>query len=184
MSVAQQLYTLDEYEQMTFDVPTELVRGELVPMPMPGAIHGRICGNVYFALESWNRQSDWGSVTSNDTGVATEFNPDTARGADVVAVRWDHLPDRQLPKGCFRTPPDLIVEVLSPSDRWNEVLAKVSEYLDAGVTEVWVVDHEDRSVDAFRINQRRRFLGEHAEITSPDLLPGFSCLVADFFRHV
>jgi Uma2 family endonuclease len=66
----------------------------------------------------------------------------------------------------------------------NEVLGKVSEYLDAGVTEVWVVDPEDRSVDAFRINQRRRFLGEHAEITSPDLLPDFKCHVADFFRHV
>ena len=49
------------------------------------------------------------------------------------------MPDRYLD-----TPPDLVVEVFSPSDRWPKVLAKVAEYLDAGTTIVLVLDDPRR----------------------------------------
>ena len=169
---------------MPFDFPADLVRGEIVHMPPPGGVHGHVCANICFALIAWSRETDTGIVTANDSAVVTEHDPDSVRGCDVAYVSWSRLPSRELPKGAFRTPPDLAVEVLSPSDRWNDVLAKVGEYLDVGVTEVWVVDPEDRSVDIYRSDRKPARLANGQTMASADVLPGFSCPVADFFRHV
>jgi Uma2 family endonuclease len=180
----QALITAEEFETMSFEFPTDLVQGEIVPMPPPGGIHGRVCGNVFFALETWARGSDLGTVTANDSAVITERNPDSVRGCDVMFTNWKRLPDRQIPKGAFRTAPDLVVEVQSPSDRWRDVMEKVGEYLDVGVTEIWVVDPEDRSVDVFRNDRKQIRLSSEQTLTSADVLPGFSCQVSEFFRHV
>ncbi len=182
--ITEKLITVDQFETMPFEFPVDLVRGEIVEMPPPGGVHGHVCANVAFALESWARASDTGVVTANDSAVLTERDPDSVRGCDLAFVRWDRLPAKKIPKGAFRTPPDLTVEVLSPSDRWNDVIAKVNAYLDVGVVEVWIVDPDDRSVDVYRGDRKPTRLANGQTLESADVLPGFSCPVADFFRHV
>ena len=181
----QSLITAEQFETMEAEFPRDLVRGEVVIMPPPGVIHGQVCGNLIFALESWVRPIDLGIVTANDSAVLTERNPDSVRGCDIAFTRWEKLPDRKLPTGAFRVPPDLVAEVQSPSDRWRDVMVKVAEYLDAGVAEVWVVDPDDRSVDVFHDDDRKptRLSGDQV-LKSPDILPGFECAVSEFFRHV
>jgi hypothetical protein len=61
------------------------------------------------------------------------------RATISVAFRGGPLPDRYL-----EVPPDLVVEVLSPNDRWPKVLAKAAEYLDAGTAFLLVLDDEGR----------------------------------------
>lgn len=176
--------TIEQFEQMDFEFPVDLVKGRIEEMPPPGAAHGRVCGNIFFLLEAWARQSGSGTVTCNDTAVVTEEIIGSVRGCDVAYVRWESLPDRTLPAGAFRVAPDLVVEVLSPSDRWPQVEAKLDDYLGAGVKEIWVVSIEERSVWVCRAGQAHQRLAEDAELTSPELLPGFSCRVVDFFLHV
>ncbi|MEK6260177.1 MAG: Uma2 family endonuclease [Planctomycetota bacterium] len=182
--ITEKSITIDQFETMPFEFPVDLVRGEIVEMPPPGGVHGTVCGNVAFELISWTRRSDLGVVTANDSAVVTELDPDTVRGCDVAFVSWKRLPTKKIPKGAFRNPPDLVVEIMSPSDRWNNVLAKVNEYLDVGVIEVWIVDPEDRSVDVYRGDRKPARLANGQTLESADVLPGFSCPVADFFRHV
>jgi hypothetical protein len=62
------------------------------------------------------------------------------RGADVAFVS-----DEAYVHGAIERAPDLIVEVLSPNDRWGEVTQKLHEYFSIGVRLVWVADPETRA---------------------------------------
>ncbi len=178
------LLTADEYLATPSDGPSELVRGEIVEMSPPGVRHGVVCGNVYFALRLWTRSTQLGVAFTNDSAVQTEFDPDTVRGADVGYVSHGRIPDG-VPKTKFDSrAPELCVEVLSPSDRWPDVLAKVAEYLAAGVDEVWIVDPEGRWVERHRSDTTSQRHAESEELKDVPFLPGFTSPVAEFFADV
>lgn len=184
MSVADKLLSYREFEKLTFERPTELVRGEIVEQEMPDSRHGSVCAAVAAFLLLWARRSRIGFVFSNDSHVLTERDPDTVRGPDCAFIRADRLPDNQLPERTLLVPVDLAVEVLSPSNRWTNMLDKVLEYLRSGVREVWVVDPEKRTQDIHQADQSPIHLTESDTVTRPDLLPGFSCPMAEFFADI
>ncbi len=178
------ILTVSEFESLASDFPLDLVQGKVQLMPPPGGLHGVVCGNVYFSLSAWSRATRTGIVVSNDTAVVTETDPDSVRGSDVAFISWERLPGRRVPQGAFRTPPNLVVEVLSPSDVLTNVMGKVREYLHCGVIEVWIVDAETRTVSIYLREQPVIELAETDTLTRPDLLPGFSCPVAEFFADI
>lgn len=178
------LITAEAFAEMSFEGSAELVRGEIIEMPLAGAQHGKVAMNAAFALESWARSSDDFDVIVNDPGVVTERGPDTVRGPDVCVIRRSRLAGDQLPKGFFTVPPDLVVEVRSPSDRWKDLIGKAGEYLECGVLEVWVIDPDSRRVHIYRSNDEPDVLSLTDSIQSEIVLPGFSCKVCDFFRRV
>jgi Uma2 family endonuclease len=144
--------------------------------------HGQICGNAYFLIRSHANASDLGHVLCNDSGVIAERGPDTVRGADVAFYTYALAPKGPLPEGYLPVVPELVVEVVSPSDRWPKVLAKVAEYLVAGVSVVIVLDGERTSAMVFHDDGTTRTLPADDELTLPDLLPGFSVMVRRFFE--
>jgi Uma2 family endonuclease len=162
--------------------PEELVRGRIVPMPMPKPRHGEICGKAVRILGNWVDDHDLGRVLSNDTGVITERGPDTVRGADISFYSFARVPRGPLPDRYLDTPPELIVEVLSQSDRWPKVLAKVAEYLDAGTVVVLVLDDQRRMAHEYRADGTTRVLGADDELVIPDLLGEFRVRVGRFFE--
>src|SRR5262245_49894178 len=95
----------------------ELVRGEVVEVPPPMPEHGRVCVNTGFVLETYGRQSGRGYTLSNDSAVLTELGPDTVRGADVAFYSHARWPRSEVGKTVPPVPPDLAVEVYSPSNR-------------------------------------------------------------------
>src|SRR5258708_37197012 len=109
--------------------PEELVRGRVVPVPVPDRRHGQICSKVCRLLGNFAEEHDLGHVLNNDSGVITARQPDTVRGADVAFYSYNRLPKGPLPVLYPEVAPDLVVEVRSPGDRWPEALAKVAEYL-------------------------------------------------------
>ncbi len=183
MSIATTLVTADEFSAMAHERPSELIRGEIVEMTSPGSRHGKVCSNVSFLLETWARQqnSRW-CVISNDAGVRTERDAETdsVRGPDVYAIRNDRLPDGELPVGHMSVAPELCVEVLSPSDRWPDVLSKVSELLRAGVHEMWVIDPAHRRVHLYRSDDEPTVLDPDENLTST-ALPGLTFAVRELF---
>jgi Uma2 family endonuclease len=173
--------TARQFAAMSSDVPSELVRGEVVEMPRPGMKHGVVCGNAYDPIKSWARSGNRGLVAINDTGILTERDPDTVRGPDVLFISRERWPHDQAPEGFLEVAPDLAVEVLSHFDVWKDVLQKISEYFDAGVREVWVADPELKNVQVFRPDAPPRTVRSADALESADVLPGFSCHVADLF---
>jgi Uma2 family endonuclease len=162
--------------------PEELVRGRIISMSPPFRRHGQICVNASFILTSYVRQQDAGHVLGNDSGVITERNPDTVRGADVAFYSYDRLPRGPLPANYGPEVPELVIEVLSPSDRWPRVLAKVAEYLEAGVVVVVVLDDEHRQALVYRADRPVQLLDSGDELTLPDVLGSFQARVGQFFE--
>lgn len=175
------LITADEYLHMPDRGPSELVRGEVKEMSPPNFRHGAVCRRVAMLLGQWADESGLGDVACNDAGIVTEHDPDTVRGADCQFISFARLPGGFPEEGYPPVPPDLAVEVVSPTDRWSDVIRKADEYLDAGVAEVWVVEPQGRFVEVHRAGARPvRYDGDD-ELVSPTILPGFSCRVSEFF---
>lgn len=183
MSIAPSPISAERFAEMTFDVPVELVRGEIVEMTPPDLVHGQVCGNVVFLLKSLLRDvGRRGCVAGNDSGIVTERDPDTVRGADVALVFDDRLPEGRIPRGYTDLIPNLCVEVLSRWDRWRDVHRKIDEYLERGVSQVWIVDPQRRTLQVFRADEPPATYAESEEFRDDPLLPGFACRVADLFE--
>jgi Uma2 family endonuclease len=160
----------------------ELIRGEIVEMPTPMPDHGVVCANFAGILWDYGRRSGYGYVLSSDSAVLTERGPDTVRGADVCFYSHARWPRSQVGKTLPPVPPDLAVEVYSPSNRRGEMPRKVSEYLAIGTLMVWVLYPGRRSIAIHRSDdQPPLVLHERDVIEDLPELPGFRCAVADLF---
>ncbi len=181
-TIAQKLITAEEFSQMP-DPPDgseqELVRGEVITMPPPGGLHGVCCCKTGYRLSSFVEANQRGTVATNDTGIITERDPDTVRGPDVAYWSFERLPE--VPAGYIETPPDLAVEVLSQWTKMRQLRIKIQEFFRRGVRMVWVIDPEGRTVTVYRTPDEGRVLHESATLSGEDVLPGFSCRVAELF---
>jgi Uma2 family endonuclease len=181
MSIASSLLTAAEFSELPDPGhPQELVRGVIVDMPPPRVIHGVVCMNVGYALGEFSKRHKLGRVFGNDSGVITERNPDTVRGADVGFISFAKLPG-ELPD-YLEIPPDALFEVLSPSNRPGEVFRKVGEYLDMGVPAVYVVDPETRRVRCYYPDRADEVLGMEDELVGVGVLSEFRVPVAQLFE--
>jgi Uma2 family endonuclease len=160
--------------------PEELVKGRIVSMPPPGARHCWICAEIVYLLRRYLEDHDLGRILSNDAGTVTERDPDSVRGPDVSFYSYAKLPKGPLPEGYPTVPPDLVVEVLSPHDRWPKVLGKVVEYLNANVGVVCVIDPTRRTFHLYEGDQPVRILSAEDELTLPTLLGDFRVRVGRF----
>ncbi len=178
------LYTAEEFLEL--DLPDglhELVKGEVIEEPMPMPEHGRLCLNSGFLFESFGRRTGLGYALSNDSAVLTERGPDTVRGADVCFYRNERWPREKVGNGLIPVPPDVVVEVVSPSNRPGEMRKKVNEYLDIGVAMVWAVYPQKRLVVIHRPDEDFPALFREGEaIEGLAELPGFRCDVSEFFQ--
>jgi Uma2 family endonuclease len=178
-----QLMTIDEYAKLPdTGRPTELVRGRVVEMNVPQSRHAVVCGNAFAIIRSFVKQHGLGRVLSNDGGIITERDPDTLRGAEVSYFSYSRLPHGQTGLGYFPVPPELVIEVRSPGDRWPRVLQKVAEYLNARVDVVCVVDFLAQTVRVYDSEGPERTLQAGDELTLPTILPGFRAPVEEFFE--
>lgn len=178
------LVTAEQFGRMPNDgTVTELVRGRIVRMPVPRPYHGFICGRAFRYLDRYAEDNKSGTAFSNDSGVITEREPDTVRGPDVCYYSFSRLPVGDIAhEEYYLVVPELVVEVRSPSDRWQKTLHKVSEYLSAGVSVVVVIDPSTKSANVYRDEGSPETFGPEATLTISDLLPGFSVPIAKFFQ--
>lgn len=175
------LLTAEEFARRHDGEFVELIDGKLEPIMPGGTRHGQVCVNAAVILGSFILQHKLGPVCSNDTFVLTRRNPDRVRGADVVywsRERWSG----EVPDGIVDAPPDLVVEVRSPTDRWGDVQIKIGEYLNAAVRVVALLDPKTATVSVHRQDELHQLLHNGDELTLPDVLPGFAVPIARFFE--
>ena len=123
-----------------------------------------------------------GEVTGADGGYIFARDPDTVLAPDVAFVRADRLPSAAEQKHFPQLAPDLVVEVVSPSDRVKDVNDKVARYLAAGVLLVWVFHPRQSNVTVHRRGRPALTLGAGDVLDGEDILPGFQLPVDEIFR--
>ena len=182
MSSVETLLTAEDFARLPDNGhPTELVRGRIITMNPPVPRHGQICNKVGRILGDF-AEKDLGHVLNNDSGVITEHDPDTVRGADIAFYSYAKVPKGPLPRGYLSMPPDVVFEVRSEDDRWKKILTKVAEYLNAGVTVVCVLDEPPPTIYVHTADQPVRILSADDELSLPDVLPGLSVPLRRFFE--
>ena len=157
----------------------ELVRGKVVEVPVPEYEHGYLCGNFYSVLREYGRGTGHGHAATNDSAV--RIDPFNVRGADVSYYSEARWPRSRVGKERPPVPPDVVVEVRSPSDRWGDVLQKVSDYLRAGVPVVLLAQPKRKTLTIYRDDADPVVLQESDILDNLLELPDFRCVVGEFF---
>jgi len=175
------LLTADELEQMPDDdsVRTELDEGELITMPFAVLDHGYCECGVGTILHDYVRTNRLGRVYLGGTGF--RLSGFTVRAPDVAFVRQERL-EALHGNGFAKGAPDLAVEIFSPSDSVPQLMRKVKQYFAAGCHTVWIVYPDAREIHVLEAAGADRILRDGDLMEAPELLPGFSVPLAQFFE--
>jgi Uma2 family endonuclease len=160
----------------------ELVQGELRRMSPAGRQHGRVTMNFAWRLAQFVRERSLGVVFAAETGFLLRRDPDTVRAPDVAFVRTSRISGLEPQEGFFPGPPDLAVEVVSPSDTFTEVEDKVFQWLGAGAAAVLVINPSRRNVSLYRGRDDFRLWSEGETLDLSFVVPGFSIGVGEIFE--
>jgi Uma2 family endonuclease len=179
-SIAQRLITAEEFWLLPGSKHQELICGEVVETQLPSVVHGTTVVAVGTLLRQWAISSKAGHVGLK-AGFILARDPDTVRGPDVWYVSGGRVPPNDVPEGFWTIPPNLAVEVVSPSETADEVREKVRDFLMAGTPMIWTVYPRSREVVVHTADGLARTYAGEDVIEYPDMLPGFSCNVAELF---
>jgi len=184
VSSAPALLTLDEFAALpNADEPMELVRGEIRPLSPAHGPASIVASNVFWLLSSHVQPRRLGRVLGDNVGFALLGAQHTSRSPDVAFIRADQLPAR-MPRGPIRIVPDLVVEILSPSETASILEDKLADYREAGTPLIWVVDPEFRHVVVHPGDAPSFTLRAGDTLTGGRVLPDFRCAVAELFEGV
>ena len=176
------LITGEELLRMGDIGPSELVHGRIVRMSPTGFEHGAYESNFVAHLRTFVKKHRLGAVVAGEVGIYIRRNPDTIRAADVAFVSNERLAQRQKKRGFLDVAPELIVEVMSPDDRWVDIDEKLRDYFSIGVRLVWVANPSHQVIYAYRSPTEIREYKATDSLSGDDVLPGFDVPVVQLFE--
>ncbi len=160
----------------------ELIDGILVEKPLDiyESILGALLGTE---IVRYLENHPLGMVSG--AGGPYRILPHRMRVPDVAFVHWDKFPTKKLPRDqVLSIAPDLVVEILSPSNTKKEMEDKLKEYFKAGVRLVWYVDPEKRSAEVYTSPSDVEQLDADGILDGRDVLPGFKLKIKDWLDKV
>jgi Uma2 family endonuclease len=176
------LMTAEELLQMPDDgFRYELVEGELRRMSPAGDEHGRVGMELAIPLGFHVKKNNLGKLYLAETGFLVKTKPDTVRAPDIAFVRMERFQKTPRVKSYREGAPDLAVEVVSPSDTVNEVDQKVTEWLEAGASMVWIINPKPKTITIYRSLTDIITLTEKDTLDGGEVVPGFQIPVAEIF---
>lgn len=176
MVTAEELYQMSDREGVC-----ELVRGTVQRRPFLGYEEGQIVSRLGLYLASFVRDHRLGQCVGSRCGFLISKDPDTVRTAKFAFVRSCRATPPAGKGPFFPGPPDLAIEIISPSDRAGEIDEKVQDWLRHGCQVVWLVNPTTRTVTVFRSLLDIAVLTVADTLREPGLLPGFELPVREVF---
>lgn len=181
-ALTKTVYTPEDLLRMPDGDRYELVDGNLVERTVStkssfiaGRLHSKLLQHCETSQQGW----------AFPEGTSYQCFPDApskVRRADASFIRLDRLSVAEFnEEGHLSVSPDLAAEVVSPNDTAFEVEQKVDEFLSAGVSLVWVLYPQARTVRIHRRDGTVSQLREADELTGESVLQGFQCRVGDLF---
>ena len=168
--------TLEEFLESDLE-GYEYIKGELIPMPPTSIEHGDISMNLISPLNSYVRENQLGRIYIPDTGFRVG---ERVLMPDIAFLSNEHIPaDRSK---ASPVPPDLAVEVVSPTDISRQIEEKVFAYLEAGTQLVWVLKPVSKTVTVYRSEVDITLLTRNDTLTGEEVIKGFSCQVVELFE--
>ena len=129
---ANELITGDVFATLDSLGHAELEEGVIIEMPPPGYIHGLVEFELGRLLGNFVRQHQLGYIVGGETGFYVSRDPDTVRAVDVAFISNERMATAEHNQPYLTQLPELIIEVMSPHDRWPRVAKKLDEYFAGG----------------------------------------------------
>lgn len=176
--------TIFEYQHLEErgHVRLELIHGNLVREPAPGGVHGVVLLDLLHALHEHVRASGLGRVLV-ETGVRYPGEPETVRRPDIAFITAARLPPTP-PLSFWEVVPDLVIEIVSPNDRWTVIQQKIEADIEAGVREVWIVDPRTRRLTIHTAAAAPRVLAANDVLDAGTIIENFTVRVRDLFSGI
>jgi Uma2 family endonuclease len=152
MSILVPLITADDLEQFPDDgLRREVIAGELYVSEAPARIHQRLSALLHLRLADAVETTGWGEVYYAPVDV--RFTERDQVQPDLLVIRKERL-------GIYRGhiahgAPDVIIEILSPSNRTVDLVQKAQLYADHGVPEYWILDPVERTTQLFTLKDKQ-----------------------------
>lgn len=159
----------------------DIVDGVLTMAPSPTRKHQEILGQLYYLLRQFLDEHRLGSAFIAPLDVIVERDPLKTRQPDLLFVsnaRSEILQD--IVEGA----PDLVVEILSPSNSRADIQEKLDDYAGLGVSECWLVSPEGRTVEVLTAAEggwERASLSGVGDTVTSGVLDEFEVAVSDIF---
>ena len=173
--------TYDDLCQMPADGNRyEIIDGGLLVSPTPSRKHQKLSGWLHLLVGPHVRANGMGEVYYAPVDV--RLGPNDIVQPDLLFIRRDRLDIYR--NNPVEGPPDLVVEIPSPSNRSDDLVRKAGLYERAGVREYWVADPEEPSLRIFVLRNGRydEILPANGFLRStvlPDLVIDLAALFAD-----
>jgi Uma2 family endonuclease len=148
---AKKLYTIDDLVALPESQPAELIHGELIIYGQPSLRHGKAQRSLGSLLDPFDRKGDghgpggWWIIT--EAGV--RYSPNTACRHDLAGWKRERLPTL-LDEEYVSTMPDWVCEILSSSNRSNDLVRKKAILHQARVPHYWTLDPSDKIISVHR----------------------------------
>ncbi|MGH9448653.1 MAG: Uma2 family endonuclease, partial [Terriglobia bacterium] len=168
---------LDEPEGVRY----ELSNGELIVTPSASAFHNTIRDDFNSRLRAFVKSRQLGGVYSE---TDMKLVGEVVRRPDVAFIRAHRLEGIDLDQSPLPVSPDLVVEIVSKNDRADDLLLKVSQYLQAGAQAVWLMYPNTRLAYRYipgKLEPEVRTVEAGEKFEEPELLPGFFLPLDEIF---
>ncbi len=174
-------YTVEEFDQFVnlpenADKLFEFIGGESVEVPSNPYV-SEIAALIIFFIQLHLREQ---GIKGHVTGEAGGYMVSGERYAPDVAFISRAKQPELARQGYNPNPPDLAVEVLSPTDTDRHLRIKITNYLLAG-TVVWVVHPDNREVEVYVPGQPVKIVDVNGTLDGGEVLPDFSLMVKEIF---
>ncbi len=148
MSLVKNRLTIAEFQALPeVDLTYELVEGEAIPKMSPKRFHSRVTGALFILLNQWSQER--GEVNLEWAIALKRKGEDWMPVPDLTYVSYERLPKEVMEDEACPIPPELVIEIISPGQTFGQLAEKATDYLEAGVSRVWVVDPQARSITVF-----------------------------------
>ncbi len=179
MIATQSSLTLEEFLLLPVnDTAYELINGQAIPKMSPKFFHARLQKTLLFIFEDWSKnkgriEAEWAIIFQKN---AQNWVP----VPDLTYISYERLCQEWMKDEACPNIPELVIEIISPGQTFGEMTQKATDYLQAGVDRVWIVDTKAQTITIFYPNMMpQNFQGEMT--ITDDLLPDFQVTVQDIF---
>ena len=167
------------------DMLYEVVDDQIVELGPMGAHEIWLATELVIHLGTFLRQHQLGRAVQE---MLFDFTAmvQRKRRPDAAFVSYERWPrQRQVPHTeAWEVVPNLVVEVISPSDKGDDILDKVAEYFRIGVECVWVIFTSQKQVYIYTSPTQVRILTRADELYGEPVLPHFRLPLAALFEDI
>lgn len=143
--------TYKDYEQLPEGAPYQLINGELVMSPSPIFNHQKIVGYIYYKITEYLLKNNLGIAIISPMDVY--LTEEDVYQPDIIFISNEN---KGIIKDRVHGVPDLVIEVLSPTTGYYDLVKKKKIYEQTGVKEYWIIDPEMKTVEVFE-NKNKEF---------------------------